>query len=153
MVRCPIFQGDDGMNVFMRMAAAALLLVGLAGCNPAGPGDEPPFESVDLRVGTGAEAVNGKIVVVDYVGWFYDPSRAENKGQVFDTSLNRPEPFAFVLGTGGVIRGWDQGVVGMKVGGVRRLIIPSSLGYGGQGVGVIPPYSTLLFEIELLEVR
>jgi FKBP-type peptidyl-prolyl cis-trans isomerase FkpA len=141
------------MNVFKRMAAAALLLLAVAGCNPAGPGDEPPFESVDLRLGTGAEAVNGKIAVVDYVGWLYDASRVENKGQVFDTSLNSPQPFSFVLGTGSVIRGWDQGVAGMKVGGVRRLIIPSSLAYGGQGVGVIPPYSTLVFEIELLEVR
>jgi len=141
------------MTACLRRLAAVFLVLALTACNSTGPSDEPPFQVIDLRLGTGAEAVNGKIAIVDYVGWFYDETKPENKGEVFDTSLNSPEPFDFILGVGGVIRGWDQGVVGMKVGGVRRLIIPSSLAYGGQRVGSIPPYSTLVFEVELLEVR
>jgi FKBP-type peptidyl-prolyl cis-trans isomerase FkpA len=141
----------SSMGVLMRVAAAALFLAG-SGCNPAGPGDEPPFEIIELRTGTGAEAVNGKTLFVDYVGWFYEPNRPELKGAIFDTSLNRPEPFGFVLGIGSVIAGWDQGIAGMKVGGVRRLIIPSPLGYGTRGQGSIPPNTTLVFEVELLEV-
>jgi FKBP-type peptidyl-prolyl cis-trans isomerase FkpA len=139
------------MTVLKRLAAAALLL-GSVGCNPAGPGDEPPFQIIELRAGTGAEAVNGRRMVVDYVGWFYEPNLPEFKGAIFDTSLNNPQPFDFVLGIGAVIAGWDQGVVGMKVGGVRRLIVPSPLGYGTRGQGSIPPNTTLVFEVELLEV-
>ena len=99
----------------------------------------------DTIVGDGDEAVTGKTVVVNYTGAFED-------GKVFDTSVGRA-PFEFTLGAGQVIAGWDQGVVGMKVGGQRVLIIPSDLGYGDQGYGPIPGKATLVFEIELLEVK
>lgn len=102
---------------------------------------------LDEKVGTGVEAVTGKKVTVNYVGTLLD-------GTKFDSSYDRSEPFAFNLGAGEVIKGWDQGVVGMKVGGKRKLTIPSSLGYGETGAGgVIPPNATLIFEIELLKVE
>ncbi len=104
--------------------------------------------------GEGAEAVSGKSIVVHYSGWLYDEAGAENKGSKFDSSLDRNDPFSFVLGAGMVIKGWDQGFAGMKVGGKRTLIIPPKMGYGAAGAGgVIPPNATLLFEVELLEVR
>jgi FKBP-type peptidyl-prolyl cis-trans isomerase FkpA len=114
-----------------------------------------PFSTTDLRVGTGADAAAGRRVTVHYTGWIYDPARAENKGQQFDSSLTAGrQPFPFVLGTGAVIRGFDQGVSGMKVGGLRRVTIPPDLAYGSTGGagGVIPPNATLVFDIELLEV-
>jgi FKBP-type peptidyl-prolyl cis-trans isomerase len=102
----------------------------------------------DLKVGEGAEAASGKIVEVHYTGWL------ESDGTKFDSSLDRGKPFSFRLGAGQVIKGWDQGVAGMKVGGKRKLIIPSALGYGKSGAGeVIPPGATLIFEVELLGVR
>ncbi|MBN4665031.1 FKBP-type peptidyl-prolyl cis-trans isomerase [Pandoraea nosoerga] len=100
----------------------------------------------DLQVGDGAEATPGKTVTVHYTGWLTD-------GQKFDSSKDRNDPFAFVLGGGMVIRGWDEGVAGMKVGGKRKLVIPPELGYGARGAGgVIPPNATLVFEVELLDV-
>ncbi len=101
----------------------------------------------DEKVGTGAEAVPGKTVVVHYTGTLTD-------GTKFDSSRDRGEPFSFPLGAGRVIKGWDQGVAGMKVGGIRNLTIPPELGYGSRGAGgVIPPNATLKFNVELLEVR
>lgn len=101
----------------------------------------------DIVVGTGATAVAGKPVKVHYTGWLTD-------GKKFDSSLDRGQPFEFPLGAGRVIKGWDEGVAGMKVGGKRKLTIPPELGYGSRGAGkVIPPNSTLLFEVELLAVR
>lgn len=100
----------------------------------------------DLEEGTGAEAAAGAQVTVHYTGWLTDGSK-------FDSSLDRNQPFQFALGKGQVIRGWDEGVQGMKVGGKRKLTIPSQLGYGAAGAGgVIPPNATLVFEVELLEV-
>jgi FKBP-type peptidyl-prolyl cis-trans isomerase FkpA len=100
----------------------------------------------DLEEGTGAEAVAGTQVTVHYTGWLED-------GTKFDSSLDRNQPFQFGLGRGQVIRGWDEGVQGMKVGGRRKLVIPPQLGYGAAGAGgVIPPNATLVFEVELLEV-
>ena len=108
----------------------------------------------DVRAGTGAEAVAGRTVTVHYTGWLYDPSRPENKGSKFDSSRDRNEPFSFGLGGGEVIRGWDEGVAGMKVGGQRMLTIPATMGYGARGAGgVIPPNATLLFDVELLDVK
>ena len=108
----------------------------------------------DTKQGTGAEAVPGKAVVVHYTGWLYDPSAPEGKGAKFDSSLDRKVPFGFILGAGKVIRGWDEGVAGMKVGGARTLIIPPDMGYGARGAGgVIPPNATLIFDVELLEVK
>jgi FKBP-type peptidyl-prolyl cis-trans isomerase FkpA len=101
----------------------------------------------DLTAGTGDEAKAGKTVVVHYTGWLTD-------GTKFDSSKDRNEPFDFPLGAGHVIRGWDQGVTGMKVGGTRKLTIPPDMGYGSRGAGgVIPPNATLVFEVELLAVR
>lgn len=102
----------------------------------------------DVTVGTGAEAVAGKTVVVHYTGTLTD-------GKKFDSSRDRNEPFSFPLGAGRVIKGWDEGVAGMKVGGKRKLTIPSELGYGATGTpgGPIPPNATLLFDVELIEVK
>ncbi|ALK34420.1 FKBP-type peptidyl-prolyl cis-trans isomerase [Burkholderia plantarii] len=100
----------------------------------------------ELTEGTGAEAKSGQSVTVHYTGWLTD-------GQKFDSSKDRNDPFVFVLGGGMVIKGWDEGVQGMKVGGTRRLTIPAALGYGARGAGgVIPPNATLVFEVELLAV-
>lgn len=108
----------------------------------------------DARVGTGAEAQSGRAVTVHYTGWLHDTSRPDGKGAKFDSSRDRNEPFSFNLGAGEVIRGWDEGVAGMRVGGQRTLTIPPAMGYGARGAGgVIPPNATLLFDVELLEVR
>jgi FKBP-type peptidyl-prolyl cis-trans isomerase FkpA len=107
----------------------------------------------DARAGTGAEAVAGRTVTVHYTGWLYDPSTPNHQGEQFDSSRGR-EPFSFRLGGGQVIPGWDEGVAGMKVGGQRTLTIPPAMGYGAQGAGgVIPPNATLLFDVELLDVK
>jgi FKBP-type peptidyl-prolyl cis-trans isomerase FkpA len=101
----------------------------------------------DEQVGTGAEAVPGKTVVVHYTGWL-------DNGTKFDSSKDRGQPFTFPLGGGRVIKGWDEGVAGMKVGGRRTLVIPPELGYGARGApGAIPPNATLKFEVELLDVK
>jgi FKBP-type peptidyl-prolyl cis-trans isomerase FkpA len=109
----------------------------------------------DVQAGTGAEAVPGKAVIVHYTGWLYDPAAPGGKGAKFDSSLDRKVPFGFILGAGRVIKGWDEGVAGMKAGGKRTLIIPPQLGYGerGAGGGLIPPNATLLFDVELIEVK
>jgi FKBP-type peptidyl-prolyl cis-trans isomerase FkpA len=119
---------------------------------PSAPTVDVPFSQTDLRVGTGDEALAGKRLTVNYTGWLYDGSRTEQKGAQFDSSSGRG-PLTFVLGRGQVIAGWDQGVAGMKVGGLRRLVIPPSLGYGATGSGPIPPNATLIFEVELLSVQ
>jgi FKBP-type peptidyl-prolyl cis-trans isomerase len=114
---------------------------------PSGMAPVTALKVEDLTVGTGAEAAAGKTVSVHYTGWL-------TTGVKFDSSLDRSMPFEFTLGAGQVIPGWDQGVMGMKVGGKRRLHIPSDLGYGPAGAGnVIPPNSTLVFEVELLNVN
>jgi FKBP-type peptidyl-prolyl cis-trans isomerase FkpA len=112
------------------------------------------LQKTDVKQGTGAEAATGKAVIVHYTGWLYDPAKPEGKGTKFDSSRDRQVPFGFILGAGKVIKGWDQGVVGMKVGGQRTLIIPPSYGYGERGAGgVIPPNATLIFDVELIEVK
>jgi len=108
----------------------------------------------DVVVGGGAEAKSGQTVTVHYTGWLYDPKAADTHGKKFDSSKDHGEPFEFKLGAGRVIRGWDQGVAGMKVGGTRTLVIPADLGYGSRGAGgAIPPNATLVFDVELLAVR
>jgi len=108
----------------------------------------------DIIVGKGNEAVAGKTVYVHYTGWLYEPKAPKQRGKQFDSSIGRGGPFYFALGAGRVIRGWDEGVAGMKVGGKRTLVIPPDLAYGSRGAGgVIPPNATLVFDVELLEVR
>ena len=104
----------------------------------------------DTTTGSGAEAKPGQHVNVHYTGWLYENGR---QGAKFDSSRDRNDPFAFSLGAGMVIRGWDEGVAGMKVGGKRTLVIPAELGYGQRGAGPIPPGATLLFDVELLDVK
>ena len=112
------------------------------------------LQMTDTKVGTGAEARPGRVVRVHYTGWIYDASKADKRGEKFDSSKDRNEPFEFPLGGGQVIPGWDQGFAGMKVGGTRVLTIPPNMGYGARGAGgVIPPNATLVFEVELLEVK
>ncbi len=109
---------------------------------------------IDHKIGTGAEATAGHTVTVHYTGWLFDAAAPENKGRKFDSSRDRGDPFSFPLGAGRVIKGWDEGVAGMKVGGQRTLIIPPELGYGARGAGgVIPPNATLVFDVELLGVN
>lgn len=108
----------------------------------------------DTKTGTGAAATAGKQVTVHYTGWLYDPKAPDKHGRKFDSSRDHREPFSFKLGARQVISGWDQGVAGMKVGGSRTLVIPSELGYGSRGAGgAIPPNATLVFDVELLDVR
>lgn len=112
------------------------------------------LQKIDVKQGTGAEAVSGKPVFVHYTGWLFDPSKPDQKGAKFDSSRDRGQPFSFPLGGGRVIKGWDEGVAGMKVGGQRTLIIPPDYGYGARGAGgVIPPNATLIFDVELLDVK
>ena len=125
------------------------LALSLAACGGGGgttaPTDTTPLGIEDLVVGTGATAATGDTVTVNYVGTF-------TNGQKFDSSYDAGKPFSFSIGAGQVIKGWDQGVPGMKVGGKRRLTVPPSLGYGSQARGAIPANSTLIFEIELLSI-
>jgi FKBP-type peptidyl-prolyl cis-trans isomerase len=139
-------------------AAAALAFVSLTAPSLAANGapskmSELPsgLKYTDTTVGTGAEATKGHKVSVHYTGWLYNNGA---KGAKFDSSLDRGQPFAFALGAGQVIRGWDEGVAGMKIGGKRTLIIPPELGYGARGAGgAIPPNATLMFDVELLGVQ
>jgi FKBP-type peptidyl-prolyl cis-trans isomerase FkpA len=137
----------------VRLSAAVLCAIAFVGCNNSttGPSSTQPFSSVDLTPGTGTAAANNLNLTVDYTGWLYDPLAADHKGLVFDTSIGKT-PLTFTLGIGQVIKGWDQGLVGMKVGGIRRLVIPPSLAYGAARYNNIPPYATLLFEINLEDV-
>lgn len=150
-----------GSAALARMLAAAMLLAGIASCTGQTAGPAPAatsavntLESDDLKVGTGAPIAAGQQAVVQYTGWLYDASTADKKGKEFDSSANSGQPFRFVIGGGQVIKGWDQGVAGMQVGGRRRLIIPADLAYGQEGAGgVIPPGATLVFEITLVGIE
>ena len=126
---------------------------GASAANPTAGTQTMALQKIELAPGTGAEIKSGQNALVHYTGWLYDAGAPENKGKKFDSSLDRNQPFEFPVGDGLVIRGWDEGVVGMKVGGKRRLTIPPELAYGEKGFPpVIPPNSTLVFEIELLAV-
>jgi FKBP-type peptidyl-prolyl cis-trans isomerase FkpA len=133
-------------------AGAALITTAACGSSPTGPSSSAPYSQSDVVAGAGAAAAAGNTVSVNYTGWLYDPSKPDSKGLRFDTSIGK-DPFAFVLGFGQVITGFDQGVVGMHIGGVRRLVIPPSLGYGTARSGPIPPSATLVFDIQLVSVQ
>jgi FKBP-type peptidyl-prolyl cis-trans isomerase FkpA len=124
-----------------------LLTIGCSGSNTTAPSG--PLVKTDLVVGTGATANSGSSLTVDYSGWIYNPASVEGKGPLFDANSG----FIFTLGSGSVIAGWDQGIVGMQVGGKRRLIIPPDLAYGSSGSGPIPPNATLVFDITLTAVQ
>jgi FKBP-type peptidyl-prolyl cis-trans isomerase FkpA len=112
------------------------------------------LEIVELQPGPGAAIGAGQRAVVQYTGWLYEASAPEKKGKEFDSSQTSGRPFRFVVGAGEVIKGWDQGVLGMKVGGRRRLTIPADLGYGDAGAGgVIPPGATLVFDVDLVAIE
>ncbi|HEY2431340.1 MAG TPA: FKBP-type peptidyl-prolyl cis-trans isomerase [Vicinamibacterales bacterium] len=134
------------------VAAGVIAACGLSaacGQSVTSPSSTAPYSQIDLLLGTGDVAVSGNILTVNYTGWLYDTSKPDTKGLLFDTS-NGKTPFVFTLGTASVIAGWDQGLVGMKVGGIRRLVVPPSLAYGGIRNSSIPAYSTLVFDVELL---
>ncbi len=140
----------------MRWLLSLLVLLALAACTATPPahasGQVDKLSMIDTTVGTGAEAKAGMKVTVQYTGWLYDASAKNKHGTRFDSSRDHGEPFSFVLGSGNVIEGWDQGVVGMRVGGKRTLLIPASLGYGAAGAGGdIPPNASLVFDVELLD--
>jgi len=154
------------MKRFFVIAPAVVLSVALLAVNGCSKSNESNKEGSmsesgvaeliknDVVVGEGEEATAGKTVSVHYTGWLYDEAAPDHKGKKFDSSRDRGEAFDFPLGAGRVIKGWDQGVAGMKVGGQRTLIIPPALGYGSRGAGgVIPPNATLVFDVELLGVR
>ena len=112
------------------------------------------FTTIDNQLGEGREAEKGLTITVHYSGWIYDENEEDNKGNKFDSSKDRNEPFTFVLGVGQVIKGWDDGFAGMKIGGTRTIIIPSEMGYGSRGAGsVIPPNADLIFDVELLGIQ
>jgi FKBP-type peptidyl-prolyl cis-trans isomerase FkpA len=134
------------------IAILALFMVAACGGNETtGPGatTSAPYSQTDLVVGTGATAVAGNFVTVAYTGWLHDSSKPDAKGSTFDSSTN----FSFRLGAGSVIRGWDQGVAGMRVGGQRRLVIPPELAYGNAANGPIPANATLVFDVTLNNVQ
>lgn len=130
---------------------SALLLAAGCGSEITAP-STAPYSQTELHIGSGAEATVGTVVTVNYTGWLYDRTKIDNKGIQFDSSTN-VGPFAFALGQGQVIQGWDRGVPGMKIGGIRRLVIPPSLAYGAARFGPIPPDATLVFDIELVDVQ
>lgn len=141
----------------MRFALPLLALLALSACADPGPppgGSVAELQRIDEKTGTGAVATSGSDVTVHYTGWLYDEKAKDKRGEKFDSSVDRGEPFTFPLGGGQVIRGWDDGVAGMRVGGKRLLLIPSHYGYGSDGAGgVIPPNASLVFEVELLDVK
>ena len=147
------------MNSFETVLIAVVVCVvaSSAACNSTTAvdgGGVTTLQMTDVKVGTGADAANGKTVTVNYTGWLYSEAPADHHGTKFDSSRDPGrEPFTFILGAGQVISGWDQGVAGMKVGGQRTLTIPPGLGYGSRANGPIPANSTLVFDVELLDVR
>ena len=136
------------------LAASLLLLAACTAPVPPPGGCVADLERIDTLAGTGAVATSGSDVTVHYTGWLYDEKAPQQRGLKFDSSVDRGQPFTFLLGAGQVIRGWDDGVAGMKVGGKRTLLIPADLGYGSNGAGgVIPPGASLVFDVELLDVK
>ena len=144
------------MQLRNRIAGVICLIaiVGLSACSdsPTEPINNGSYSQLDLVQGTGTDAQAGKVISVHYTGWFFDESEPNRRGVQFDSSTGGT-PFSFTLGVGQVIPGWDQGLIGMRVGGIRRLVIPPSLAYGAIRNSSVPPNATLRFEVELLEVQ
>jgi FKBP-type peptidyl-prolyl cis-trans isomerase FkpA len=154
---------------FLPVAIACVVAVALPGCKPAPngmpngmPNDMPAaatsavssLEMTDLAKGEGAAVAAGQYAIVQYTGWLYERGAPDHKGKEFDSSLKGGTPFRFQLGAGQVIKGWDQGVAGMQIGGKRRLVIPADLAYGDNGAGdVIPPGATLVFDVDLVGIE
>jgi FKBP-type peptidyl-prolyl cis-trans isomerase FkpA len=154
------FQFRRAALSLMILGASAALLSACGGGGSSSPADTSGSAAVtvlkttDTLVGTGATAAAGKTLTVHYTGWLYDEKATGQKGTKFDSSVDRGTPFVFVLGAGSVIAGWDQGMVGMKVGGKRTLLIPSSMAYGPAGrLPTIPGNAALVFDVELLAVN
>jgi FKBP-type peptidyl-prolyl cis-trans isomerase FkpA len=139
-------------SILLISALGAPVAAAACGASPTTPSNNAAYSQTDIRLGTGTLAESGHLLTVNYTGWFYSESATEHKGPEFDSSTGRG-PFTFTLGGGEVIKGWEQGMTGMRVGGVRRLVVPPSLGYGSVRFGPIPPNATLLFEIELVDVQ
>jgi FKBP-type peptidyl-prolyl cis-trans isomerase FkpA len=146
---------------FLPVAIACAAAAALLGCKPA-PNNTPAATAsavnslavTDLAHGTGVAVAAGQYAIVQYTGWLYEPSAPDHKGKEFDSSLKSGTPFRFQLGAGQVIKGWDQGVAGMQIGGKRRLVIPADLAYGDSGAGdVIPPGATLVFDVDLVGIE
>ncbi len=149
------------MRHLSKAAIVCALLCALVGCGgkPSASAASSPIPAsslsiVDLKPGSGNPIAAGQYAVVQYTGWLYEPAAPDHKGRQFDSSSNSGEPFRFQVGAGQVIKGWDRGVVGMQVGGQRRLVIPSDLAYGDSGAGgVIPPGATLVFDVDLVGIE
>ncbi|HEX7798140.1 MAG TPA: FKBP-type peptidyl-prolyl cis-trans isomerase [Vicinamibacterales bacterium] len=144
--------------LFLSLFVCAVALSVACGSSSTTPTSSPDsgitsLQTTDVTVGTGTQATSGRVVTVHYTLWLYSTTASDHRGSRIESSHDLGQPFSFTLGAGQVIRGWDQGVPGMKVGGVRTLIIPPSLGYGNQANGKIPPNSTLIFDVELIDVR
>jgi len=166
MNRCSSWRSLRNVRAALARAGSIALVAAMAGASFANAQttiaqgnsklDATPSElrKIDVKQGTGPEATSGKAVVVHYTGWLYDTSKPDSHGAKFDSSRDRSTPFGFTLGAGRVIKGWDEGVAGMKVGGQRTLVIPPQMAYGERGAGgVIPPNATLICDVELLEVK
>jgi len=152
-------RGSPRVSLKATLAALSLMgIVSMASEDSASAQSAPKavttssgLQIIDTKPGTGASPKSGQTVIVHYTGWLYDNGA---KGKKFDSSVDRNEPFSFPIGQGQVIKGWDEGVLSMKIGGKRTLIIPPALGYGARGAGgVIPPNATLMFDVELLGVK
>lgn len=140
--------------VVLGVCAVAVLTLAAAGCgnSPSEPSDYAPYSQTDLTFGSGASAETGKTLTVGYTGWFYDSTAADKKGLQF-TSSSISGPAVFIAGAKTVIEGWERGVIGMKEGGTRRLVIPPSLAYGPNRFSAIPANATLVFDIDLVKVE
>jgi FKBP-type peptidyl-prolyl cis-trans isomerase FkpA len=146
----------ETFSKFALLLGAGLCL--LVACHnhspPAAPAAHRPLEILELSPGAGAGISNGQTAAIDYMGWIFDPEAPDHKGRLFDSSQASGAPLKFQLGAGQVIKGWEQGILGMKVRGRRQLIIPPELAYGDRGAGaVIPPAATLVFDVELVSIE
>ena len=156
-VSCPTLHRTAAMAPRKLRLIATLSVLLLTACRQPPPytgGDVAELQRIDVVTGQGAVAQAGDEVSVHYTGWLYDQSAPDKRGEKFDSSHDRGQPLVFRLGTGRVIRGWDEGIEGMRRGGKRELQIPAWLGYGKDGAGrVIPPGASLVFEVDLLDIR